>query len=51
MSTTDVRIFEESSVRERVEIRCDKCGTWTSGVEEIAAGWACVPECPAAVGA
>ncbi len=41
----DVRLFEDCSLRERVEVRCDKCGTWTTSVEPIGAGWACVPEC------
>jgi len=38
----DTRVFEESSHRERVEIRCDRCGRWSTdagpATEEL---WEC----------
>lgn len=41
----DVRIFEESSHREVVEVRCDFCGRWSNDAGPVIAGtrtsWMC----------
>jgi hypothetical protein len=41
----DVCLFEESSLRERVEIRCDFCGRWVTHAAPVSAGswssWMC----------
>jgi hypothetical protein len=39
----DVRLFEESSFRERVEIRCDECGSWSTDVfPQGGSRWVCI---------
>ena len=33
--------FHESSARERVDVRCDRCGDWTTFALRAAQGWQC----------
>ena len=35
----DVRMFEESSSREAVEVRCDFCGRWVDHAAPVAPWW------------
>ena len=41
----DVRLFEESGLVERVEVRCDFCGCWVTHAAPVAGGswgsWMC----------
>ena len=40
----DVLLFEDGE-RERVEVLCDRCGRWTSDVQQGHGGWTCTHPC------
>lgn len=35
-------LFQESSARERVEVRCSRCGEWTASYVHAGDAWQCV---------
>jgi hypothetical protein len=40
-SANERTAFQESSGSERVEVRCDRCGDWTTFAVRAAEGWQC----------